>query len=223
MEDPTRIARQPGRHFGMLVGGIVVEDNVDQLAGRDLALDGIEEADEFAMPVALHAATNDGAVEHTERGEQRRGAMPLVVMGHGPAASGLDRQSRLSAVERLDLALFVDRQHHGTGWRIDIEPNNVAQFGGKARIARALEGAAAVCAPARCAAPNRRKCRWLWPSPGRSNGSFGAAARCRSAPPPALSFPRRSGSCRACGSCRATDPRPRSRQSAAAIATPSAG
>src|SRR5437868_3273283 len=56
VEGPARMARQPGQHFGMLVGGIVVEDHVDRLVGRDLALDGIEKADEFEMAVALHAA-----------------------------------------------------------------------------------------------------------------------------------------------------------------------
>jgi hypothetical protein len=36
---------------------------VDYLAGRDLALDGIEKADEFDVAVALHATANHGAVE----------------------------------------------------------------------------------------------------------------------------------------------------------------
>ena len=37
----------------MFMGGIVVEHRVDHLAGGDLALDRIEEADEFEMAVAL--------------------------------------------------------------------------------------------------------------------------------------------------------------------------
>ena len=93
------------------------------------------------MAVALHAAADHGAVEHAERGEQGGGAVPLVIVRHGLAAPGLDRQSRLGAVERLDLALFVDRQHHRMGRRIDIEPDDVGELGGKAGIARALEGA----------------------------------------------------------------------------------
>src|SRR5215469_15116266 len=120
MEGPARMARQPGQCFGMLAGGVVVEHGVDHLAGRDFTLDGIKKADEFAVAVALHASADHGAVEHTERGEQSGGAVPLVVVRHGLAASGFDRQSRLGAVERLDLALFVYRQHHGMGWRIDI-------------------------------------------------------------------------------------------------------
>ena len=66
----------------MFVGGIVVEHRMDQLAGRDFALDGVEEADEFAVAMALHAAADDGAVEYAERGEQGGRAVPLVIMCH---------------------------------------------------------------------------------------------------------------------------------------------
>ena len=54
---------------------------------------------------------------------------------------GFDRQSGLGAVERLDLALLVNRQHHGVGRRVDIEPDDISQLGGEAWIARAFEGA----------------------------------------------------------------------------------
>ena len=47
------------------------------------ALDGVEEADELLMAMALHVAADDGAVEHVERGEQRGGAVALVVVRHG--------------------------------------------------------------------------------------------------------------------------------------------
>jgi len=62
-------------------------------------------------------------------------------MGHGLAAPGLDRQPGLGAVERLDLAFFIERQHHRMGRRIDIEPNNISELVGKAGVARAFEGA----------------------------------------------------------------------------------
>src|ERR1700739_3059576 len=76
----ARMARQPGQHFRMFVGGIVVEDDVDRLVGNNPALDSVEKADEFDMAVALHAAAVDGAVEHAECREQGGGAVPLVVM-----------------------------------------------------------------------------------------------------------------------------------------------
>ena len=128
VEGEARMAVEPGAHLGVLVGGVVVEDDVDGLAGRHLALDGVEEADELLVAVALHVAADDGAVEHVERGEQGGGAVALVVVGHGAEPALLHRQAGLGAVERLDLALLVDRQHDGVRRRIDIEPDDVAQL-----------------------------------------------------------------------------------------------
>jgi hypothetical protein len=58
MEHEARMAIEPGAHLGVLVAAviIIIEDDVDELVGRDLGLDRVEEADEFLMPVALHAA-----------------------------------------------------------------------------------------------------------------------------------------------------------------------
>lgn len=50
---------------------VVVQDNVNDFAGWHLGLEGIEEADELLMPVALHAAADNPAFEHIESGEQR--------------------------------------------------------------------------------------------------------------------------------------------------------
>src|SRR5262245_32003794 len=99
---------EPVTDLGMFVGGIVVDDGMDRLSLRRLRLDGVEKADELLMSVALDVAANDGAVEHIEGSKQRGGAVPLVVVGHGTGAPRLHRQSRLGAVERLDLALLVD-------------------------------------------------------------------------------------------------------------------
>ena len=58
MEDPARVAHEPVPHLGLLVGDVVVEHDVDQLAGRHRALDLVEEADELLVPVGLHAAAS---------------------------------------------------------------------------------------------------------------------------------------------------------------------
>ena len=100
----------------MFVRGLVVEHGVDDPASRDLALNGVEKADEFAVAVTPHAAADDGTIEHAERRAQAAGAVPLIV-------------------KRLDLALFVDRQHHGMGRGVDIERDDVGELGGKAGIA----------------------------------------------------------------------------------------
>ena len=130
---------KPSPNLGMLVSGIVIGNGVDQLAYWHAGLNGVEEADELLMPMALHAAADHRAVQHVEGGKQRSGAMALVVMCHGAAAALLHGQTRLSAVECLDLALFVDRQHDGVGWRVDIEPDDLVQLGGELWIIGQLE------------------------------------------------------------------------------------
>jgi len=107
------MAVEPGAYLRVLVGGIVVEDDVGRLVGRHLGVDGVEKTDEFLMPVTLHVPAEDGAVEHVEGSKQRRRAMPLVVVGHGAEPALLQGPTGLGAVERLDLALLVDRQHDG--------------------------------------------------------------------------------------------------------------
>src|SRR5665213_4006548 len=56
VEDKTLMPCEPGTNLGMLVGRVIVEDNVNDLSGRDLGFNGVKEPDELLMPVALHAA-----------------------------------------------------------------------------------------------------------------------------------------------------------------------
>ena len=44
---------QPGANLWLLMGRVVVENDVDGLIFRQFGLDGVEEADELLMPVAL--------------------------------------------------------------------------------------------------------------------------------------------------------------------------
>lgn len=46
MECPARMAVKPGPHLLVLVGGMVVENDMDDPTGRDVPLESVEEADE---------------------------------------------------------------------------------------------------------------------------------------------------------------------------------
>lgn len=91
------------------------------------------------MAMALHVAADDSAVENIESREQGGGAVAFVVVRHGAEPALLQGKARLGAVESLDLALLVDRQHDGMRRRIDIEPDHVAQFGDELRVGGELE------------------------------------------------------------------------------------
>src|ERR1700722_6526130 len=105
---------QPLAHLRVLVGCVIVDDGVDLLSRRHLRLDGVEEADELLVPVALHVSADDGAVEDVESGDQRVRTGTVAGGGHRSSTARLHRQTRLGAVERLDLALLIDREM--TAW-----------------------------------------------------------------------------------------------------------
>jgi hypothetical protein len=65
-------------------------------------------------------------------------------VGHRPGLAGLDRQTRLRPVQRLDLAFLVNRQHHRMARRGHVQPDNVLELGHEFRIARVLEAADAM-------------------------------------------------------------------------------
>jgi hypothetical protein len=121
---------------------------VDQFADRNLRLSGVEEADELLVAVPLHAAADDGTVQDIQRREQGGAAVPLVHMPHTAAAPLLEQQARLGAVECLDLAPLIDRQHDRMRRRIDVK-----HLAGVLRIVRQPELAHTVRLQA-IAAPN---------------------------------------------------------------------
>jgi hypothetical protein len=102
-------------------------------------IEDVEEANEFLMAMALHALADDPTFEHVKGGEQGRDPEPFVVVGHRAGASLLHRQARLSAIERLDLALLIDRENDGMVRRIDVEADDVAQLGDELRIVGQFE------------------------------------------------------------------------------------
>jgi hypothetical protein len=103
----------------------IVEDDVNDPADRNLGFDSVQEADEFLVPITLHAAPDDLAVEHIEGGKQGGGAVAVV--------------DAMGAAEHLDLRFLLDREHDGMRRRIEIKPDDVAQLGGELRIGGQLE------------------------------------------------------------------------------------
>ena len=76
--------RDPLANLGMLVSDVVVSDGMDELAGRHGYLHRIEETDELLVPMLLHAAADDLAVQHAEGGKQRGGTFPDLVVRQVP-------------------------------------------------------------------------------------------------------------------------------------------
>ena len=139
MENKPLVAIEPAPDLWMLMGGVVVEDDVDGLVRRDLSVDHVQEPDELLVPVVVHIASDNCPVEDVQGGEECRGSVALVVVGHSAQTPLLHGQARLGAVERLDLAFLVYGQDDGVGGRIDVKPNDIAQFADEVRVVRELE------------------------------------------------------------------------------------
>ena len=68
---------KPGDHLRVFVGCIIVEDDVDGFLRRHGFFDGVEEADEFLMAMALHAPADHLALQHVESCKEGSGPCRL--------------------------------------------------------------------------------------------------------------------------------------------------
>jgi len=134
VEGPARMAIKPGPHLVVLVGSVIVEDDVNELAGRDVALEGVEEADELLVPMALHVAGEHRAGQDIERRKQGGGSMALVVVGHSSTAPFLYRQPRLSPLQGLNLALLVHAQDNGLVRRVEVQSHDIGELLGEVPV-----------------------------------------------------------------------------------------
>ncbi len=91
----------------MLMGRVVVTDDMNLFFRRNIAANQIEEANPFLVAVFVHVCSNDFAAYRIHRGEQRCGAITLVIMGHCLTSTLLERKPGLSPVQGLNLAFLI--------------------------------------------------------------------------------------------------------------------
>ncbi len=111
MDVPAGMPGQPRLHSRMLMGAVVVDDQMDvELLGNAL-VDAPPEGEELLMAVARLASGEHGAAQHIQRGKECRGAVPLVIVCNAFNVAEPQRQHRLGALERPTLALLVHAHH----------------------------------------------------------------------------------------------------------------
>src|SRR5436190_3247652 len=124
----------------MFVGGVVIEDEVEIAIRWSLRVDELKELEPFLMAMPILALPNQLAVGHIERRKQGRGAVADIIMRHGSGASFLERQSRLRAIERLDLALLIAAENDRMLGRIQIEADHILELLHELRVVGDFEG-----------------------------------------------------------------------------------
>src|SRR5437867_7008284 len=148
MDMKARASQQPALDQRRLVRAVVVEDEMNFQLLRDVEVDGVEELPKLDSAVTTVMLGDDLATLHVERGKQRRGAAPHVVMRPPFDLAGLQRQDRLRAIQRLNLGLLVHAQHDRAIRRIQVEPDDVPPLLDQERARRQLDALAAVRAQA---------------------------------------------------------------------------
>jgi hypothetical protein len=128
----------------MLMSGVVVDDQVNRELSRYGGVDRFEERQEFLMAMTCLALRQDLPVGNVEGGKERGGAVPLIVVGDAIDVAKPHRQNRLGALERLNLAFFIDAQHDRVIRRIVVETDDVADLLYELRVGRELEAPGAV-------------------------------------------------------------------------------
>src|SRR3954454_10470875 len=99
----------------MLVGGVVVHDEVQLETGGRLRLNLLQKLQPLAVGVASVGAGDDLALEVIQGGKGRHGAVTVVVVGARLKVAGFERQARLGALQGLNLA-FSSSQHNTRAW-----------------------------------------------------------------------------------------------------------
>lgn len=134
-----RMAHQPAVYRRRLVGGEVVEDEVNSKAWLDGCVDLLEKRDEILGTVALLEARNHLARRYVERREEIKRPVPHVVGRLALRLTEVHRQDRLRSLQGLDLRLLVEREHDGVVRRVHVKADNVANLRDKLRVVRDLK------------------------------------------------------------------------------------
>ena len=113
---------------------VVVENQMQFLASRELGVKPLQESEELLMSMPWVALPNHLAFHHIERGEERSCAVAFVVVSERAASAPLERQSGLSAIQGLNLALFVDAKHNGILRRSQIHTDDIGELLKESRV-----------------------------------------------------------------------------------------
>jgi len=124
----SRVTFEPGFDLFVLMGGVIVTNDMDVFSVRNIAADQVEKANPFLVAVLFHAGADDFAAERVHRGEQRCCAIALVIVGHCLAAALLERKPWLSSVQSLDLTFLIAGKDQRVLGRVEIKTDDVFEL-----------------------------------------------------------------------------------------------
>ena len=139
MQLEARMTCQPALDGRMLMGGVIIQNDVDVLAQRNFAVDLLEKFQLLAVGVFLGGVSDDFVMQIIQRGKEGDCAVAVVIVGLGADMPFAQRQTWLTTLKRLDLAFLVTTEHHCLLWRIEVKTDDIPKFRLKIRNAESLK------------------------------------------------------------------------------------
>lgn len=128
MQSEARMALEPGLNLWVFMGAVVIQHQVElQLLGK-LVVELAQKSQELLVAMSGKALADDFAFQDLQGGKQRRGPVADIIVSKGAATTFLERQTRLSAIQGLNLALFIDTQDQTFVRRIEVKPDHIGEF-----------------------------------------------------------------------------------------------
>ncbi len=140
VEGPVGVVCEPGMHASRLVGGQVVEDDMDLRRGSQAGGHMIKEGAEIRGAVARGHLSHPLPGRDIQRRQPGGGAIPLIVMGAGGRVARSRGPGLLGPPQGLDLGLFVPREDNGMIRWICVQPDDIMGLDAEAGVIGDLEG-----------------------------------------------------------------------------------
>src|SRR5690349_1083154 len=118
---------------------VIIENQVQVQFRGHAGLDGFQEIAKLDGAVTPMKLTDNSTGLGIERSEQVDGAVTHVIRRAALGLAGSHRQHRLTAIEGLNLGLFVHAQHQCLIGRIEIQAHDVAHLLDEERVPGELE------------------------------------------------------------------------------------
>ena len=113
MQDKPGMFGQPLPNPFMTVRAIVVQNEMQGEFFGKLCIQSTQELKKFLVTMAGITRADDTAFHDVESGKQSGRAVSFIIMRKRAAATRFERQSRLRAIQGLNLAFLIDAEHHG--------------------------------------------------------------------------------------------------------------
>ena len=125
MDIIARMFCKPSLDGGCLVRRVVIANEMDVENVRHGRINGSEKIFELLGPVTAVTLSDDLASSDVQCGKQRGRPVADVVMGALFRIAETYGQKRLGAVEGLNLALLIHRQHKRSFRRVEVKSHDV--------------------------------------------------------------------------------------------------